>query len=146
MYDRRGIANITDALLFIIIITVVASLLIPFGNDAEVHEDIEEVHDLLLATELKIDRFIPGSYGTMSLYKLLILSHSDDEIHGAVKAMCEDLLDSLTPKGYHVSWTVESGEEQHLIGVETDNVHITSVRDISDDGGIITSKLTLSLL
>ncbi len=143
MHDRKGIVNITDALVFIIILTVVASLMALTGDGTEADIDIEEVHDLLMATEIRLDRIIPGTYGTMPLYKLLAVCYGDEVLYADVLALCEVLLDSLTPAGFKASWSILSGDEVHVIGLTTSNAQITSVKDLADTGQ--SSTLVLSM-
>ncbi len=134
MHDRKGIVNITDALVFIVILTVVASLMAFTGGGTQEVVDIEEVHDLLLATEIRLDRLIPGTYGTMPLYKLLEVCHGDADVYEALIVLCEGLLESLTPAGFKASWSILSDGESHVVGCTFSNALMTSVKDLPDSG------------
>lgn len=143
MSDRRGIANITDALVFIILVTVVASMLVLPAGGKVVEMDAESMHDHLLTTELRLDRFIPGTYGTMPLYRLLAASIGDADLHAQLMELCERLLEELTPSGLKAYWTIMWDEGTLSIGRDGHDAQAVSVKDIGINGG--SSRLTMSL-
>ena len=132
MHDRDGIANITDALVFIIILTVLASLLVIPADDGGSEVDIEVVHEMLLSTEISLDRLVPGTYGVMPLHRLLTSSQVNATVYNDILDLCELLMISLTPKGFKASWSIVCEDAVHMIGQEIPDPQIKSSKQILD--------------
>ncbi len=130
MDDRRGIANMADAAMFLVIMTTVGAML--FVAPLSQHEgpDAEAAHDILVSTEIRIDRLSERGYGSLPLHELLLLAHErGGEAWNRTVDIAEGLLAELTPDGHLASWSLGCAGDEVAIGDGNpgDSVSVRSV-------------------
>ncbi len=107
MDDRRGIANMADAAVFLIIMAAVGAMIFVAPVPQPQVPDAESAHGILVSTELRIDRVSPEGYGVLPLHDMLLLSHMrGGEAWNRSLALTESLLHELTPPGHQASWAI----------------------------------------
>ncbi len=128
MRDERAMVNLVDALVFLTVIGVVASMLIHYSVTEAEEPDLERCHSLLLSTEVRMDRFVDGAYGTLYLHEILLTIGNGSESY----EMVISLLCDMAPSGHTLTWVLSVDGIELVLGSSKGEVEASSSRSVSD--------------
>lgn len=142
--DRKGMAAVIDAFIFITIIGLIAAGMFAYGNAHEEKEPIAKtVHDTFFAVELRTnDVFDDTDTQCVRMCDLMAAYLVTGE--GGVKEYAESVLRSIIPPIYEFTFVFEYGGHVLTIGTEGDTISSRYSADISIVSGK-TMRTTLTL-
>lgn len=120
-FQRKGMAAVMDAMLFIIIIGIAVSAVFVYTPDEPEVPMAERVHNDIFRTELKTnDVFDVADTRVMGMKEIIAAHLTSGE--GDIETMLYDMIRSMVPISHEFMFKCEFNGNVLIIGDEFDNV------------------------
>ncbi|HUT26508.1 MAG TPA: hypothetical protein VMW85_00465 [Methanomassiliicoccales archaeon] len=151
--DQRGMAVLMDAMLFLVVLSVLSAFLLMPGNDVSserTNETARTFHSVMLAGEIPYNDGSALSQTSLEMY-LIMISHDASfpssftlEI---IESAVNDTLLEIKNMGMKAWWVLTVGGEDLIFGTPFDDGSLslfTDLRSLSTEGTVVSCSLTIA--
>lgn len=143
-YDRKAMAAIIDALMFITVIGLIVAGMFAYSNMTDERETIaKDVHDTFFGIELRMDDMFEDTDGQSVRMCDLVAAYMASG-KGDVLLYIKDILSSIIPPTYSYLYTFEYGGRTLTVGDKGNKLTSQYSSDVMiSDGKMMRTSLSL---
>ena len=151
--DQKGMAVLMDAMLFLVVLSVLSAFLLMPGNDVSserADETARTFHSVMLAGEIPYDDGSALSQASLEMYLIMIsqdASFPSSFTLEIIGSAVNDTLFEIKNMGMKAWWVLTVGGDDMIFGTPYGDGSLslfTDLRTLSTEGKVVTCMLTIA--